>query len=76
MLANKSFSCSELLFCQWQAVLSDFDFFLHAHMKTQMNPRKVAKQMSYSQSPAWKLMKADFEIDYTDTKKEESSHFR
>ena len=75
MLASKSFGWSDFLLCQEQAVLSDFDFFLHAHMKTQTNPRKVAKQMSYSQSPAWKLMKADFEIDYTETKKEVNPHF-
>ena len=34
-----------------------------------MNPRKVAKQMSFSPLPAWELMKADYDINYTDTKK-------
>ena len=40
-----------------------------------MNPRKVAKQMSYSQTPAWELMKADhLDTDYTEMKKEEHPH--
>ena len=37
--------------------------------KTPRNPRKVAKQMSFSPLPAWELMKADYDINYTDTKK-------
>ena len=39
--------------------------------KTQMNPRKAAKQMSYSPNLAWQLMGADLDINYTEAKKEE-----
>ena len=37
-----------------------------------MNPRKAAKQKSYSPVSAWELMKADFDVDYTKRKKEEN----
>ena len=42
--------------------------------RTQMNPRKVAKQMTYSATPDWEVMKADFDIDYTVMKKQENPH--
>ena len=35
-----------------------------------MNPRNVSKQMTYSPTPAWELVKAHFDIDYTEMKKE------
>ena len=39
-----------------------------------MNSRKAAKQMIYSPTPDWELMKADFDIQYTEIKKEENTH--
>ena len=37
-----------------------------------MNPRKAAKQKSYSPVSAWELVKADFDVDYSKRKKEEN----
>ena len=42
--------------------------------KMQMNPRKVSKQMSYSPTPAWEMMKTNFDINYTGIKKGENLH--
>ena len=39
-----------------------------------MNSRKVAKKMIYSPTPDWEPMKADFDIDYIEMKKEENPH--
>ena len=39
--------------------------------KTQINPRTIAKHISYCPVPAWELMKADFDVEM---KKEETSH--
>ena len=42
--------------------------------KTQLNCRKVAKQMIYSPTPEWELMKADFDKEHTEMKKEDNPH--
>ena len=42
--------------------------------RTQINSRKVAKQMTYSATPDWEVKKADFDIDYTVMKKQENPH--
>ena len=38
--------------------------------ETEMSPSEVAKQMLYSPIPEGELMKADFNIDHTERKKE------
>ena len=48
-----------------------FDLF----EKTQKNSKKVARQMIYSPTLDWKPMKADFDTEYTEMKKEKNSHY-
>ena len=42
--------------------------------KIQLNCRKVAKQMIYSPTPEWEPMKADFDKEHTEMKKEDNPH--